>query len=135
MRVFVDTTLWACRADHADPAKQARARSVLAATAHDLVTSTQVLVELFNFLTRRLTPRVDPGLATRVIDGLSALPVIASDLALVKAAMRTTERHQLAIWDALILEAAVVGGCEELWTEDLSTGATIRGVRIVNPLA
>jgi predicted nucleic acid-binding protein len=34
----------------------------------------------------------------------------------------------------LILEAAAFSGCEELWTEDLDTGATLRGVKIVNPL-
>jgi len=40
-----------------------------------------------------------------------------------------------AVLDALILEAAVEGGCGELWTEDLDDGSTLRGIRIVNPFA
>ena len=48
-------------------------------------------------------------------------------------ATRVEEEHQLSFWDALILEAARVGGAELLLTEDLQHGRMIEGVRIENP--
>ena len=39
----------------------------------------------------------------------------------------------MSFYDALIVQAASVAGCDTLYSEDLSTGETINGVRIVNP--
>ena len=43
--------------------------------------------------------------------------------------------NQLSFWDALILSCAISANCHLLWSEDLSAGRTIAGVRIENPLA
>jgi predicted nucleic acid-binding protein len=59
--------------------------------------------------------------------------VVPFDRSLVLAAVSTADRHQLALWDALIVEAAVAGGCDRLLTEDLNHGQTIRGVQVENP--
>lgn len=48
-------------------------------------------------------------------------------------AAHTVVEHQLSIWDAMILEAARLAGCSEVWTEDLASGSTIRGVKVINP--
>jgi predicted nucleic acid-binding protein len=42
--------------------------------------------------------------------------------------------HQLASWDALVLNVAAEGGARLLLTEDLHAGFCWRGVRVVNPL-
>jgi predicted nucleic acid-binding protein len=70
-----------------------------------------------------------------VIERIAQGEVVPTDASLVRRAIATSGDHQLSIWDALVLEAASESGCQELWTEDLTTGATLRGVRIVNPLA
>lgn len=132
--VLVDTNILAYRFDGSEPAKQARARAVLESSEHRLFVSTQVLLELFVVLTRKLQPPVPVPEARLVLGALARSPVVPADGALVLRAARTAEEHQLSIWDAMIIEAAVVGGCSEVWTEDLATGATLRGVRIVNPL-
>lgn len=59
----------------------------------------------------------------------------ASHAALALGAAATASSHQLSIFDALVVEAAAQARCDELDTEDLADGATIRGVRIVNPFA
>lgn len=51
----------------------------------------------------------------------------------MRRAARTADEHALSIFDAMVLEAAVLAGCSELWTEDLSHGSSLRGVRVVNP--
>ena len=42
--------------------------------------------------------------------------------------------HQLASWDALVLNVAAEGGARLLLTEDLNPGFSWRGVQVVNPL-
>lgn len=44
------------------------------------------------------------------------------------------ERHQLRIYDAMIVGAALEAGCETLWSEDMHDGLVIEGsLRIKNP--
>ncbi|WP_436700871.1 PIN domain-containing protein [Nocardioides sp. BYT-33-1] len=130
MTVFLDTNVLAYQYDDARPEKQARAREVFLAQAADAVISTQVMIELHAVLTRKLGRSGET--ASRVLDALD-LEVVPADAALVRRAATTAAAHQLSIFDALVLEAAVAGGCDELWTEDLADGSTLRGVRIVDP--
>ena len=132
MRVFLDTNVIAYRFDDAFPEKQARARELLLTPGMSFQISTQVLSELASVLVTKLR-RSRPA-ARKIVDAVD-LPALPTDRALVTRALELTDRHDIHIYDALIVEAAVAAGCEELWTEDLSTGATLRGVRIVNPFA
>ncbi|WP_331238774.1 PIN domain-containing protein [Georgenia sp. MJ170] len=129
----MDTNVIAYQFDAGEPVKQERARQLLTAAEHDFVISTQVLLELFVVVTRKLTPPLPHTAASRVLAALAELPVVTTDGGLVQRAVATVGRHQLSIWDALILEAAVESGCAELWTEDLATGSVLRGVAIVDP--
>ena len=79
-------------------------------------------------------PRLPEQAAAEVIGALTRLPVVGTDAAIVERAIALSVRHQLSVWDALIVTAAREAGCEELWTEDLSTGSELRGVRIRNPM-
>ena len=58
MRVFIDTNLWAYRLDRREPAKSARLKPWLAQMIadHDIVISTQVLIELRAVASRKLQP-------------------------------------------------------------------------------
>jgi predicted nucleic acid-binding protein len=58
VRVFVDTNLWAYRLDQREPDKSQRVGAWLRALAedHEIVVSTQVLIELRSVLTRKLKP-------------------------------------------------------------------------------
>ncbi len=58
MRVFVDTNLWVYRLDQRDPAKAARIAIWLRelAAEHEIVVSTQVLIELRSVLSRKFQP-------------------------------------------------------------------------------
>lgn len=132
MRVFLDTNVLAYAFDDADPPRQRRAREVLTSAGIDRRISTQVLIELHSVLTRRLGRSLEQ--AEQIVRAVE-LPTLPTDRDLVLRAARTADEHQLSIFDALILEAAVRSSCQELWTEDLSSGTALRGVRIVNPFA
>lgn len=131
-RVFLDTNVLAYLFDDRAPTKQAQAEKILR-SGQDLVLSTQVMLELFSVLTRKFDPPLSASEGRKVLASLQRLEVVFADAELVLQAANTCARHQLSIWDAMVLEAARFGGCSELWSEDFADGAEIRGVRIVNP--
>jgi predicted nucleic acid-binding protein len=61
------------------------------------------------------------------------LPVVSTDADLVRRAITTSRRWQLAVWDGLIVEAARSSGCDRILSEDLQNGQDFDGVKVVNP--
>jgi predicted nucleic acid-binding protein len=133
-KVFVDTNVLAYRLDGREPEKRSTARARMN-EAHTFIVSTQVLLELYSVLTRRFDPALTPAQARSVLDEVVTLPVVPADADLVVRATLTAQGHRLSIWDAMIVEAAAEAGCDELWSEDLTADAELRGVRVVNPFA
>ena len=127
---FVDTNILAYAFDQSSPSKQEIARQILMG---DFVISTQVLGELYVTLTRKLTTPMSVELAAEVISKLCIHTVVPITGDLVQVATRTSIRHQLSYWDALIIETAAWAGCPTIITEDLNNGASISGVLIKNP--
>ena len=128
--VFLDTNVLAYQFDNSQPAKQRKARELFLELSPVAVISTQVMIELHAVLTRKL------GISKHDAEGILAsldVETVRTDRQLVLNAARTSTKHQISMWDALILEAAVTAGCTELLTEDLADGSTLRGVTIVNP--
>jgi predicted nucleic acid-binding protein len=132
MSVFVDTNVVVYAFDRADANKQRIAIELLEGSER-LVLSTQVLLETWWVLTRRLTEPLEKGEASEVIDRLSELPVVSTDPQLVFQAIATSRRFEIAVWDALIIEAARAAGCNRVLSEDLQTGQDFGGVTIENP--
>jgi predicted nucleic acid-binding protein len=132
---FVDTNVLVYTVDDGEPIKRQQALTALAALDGRFMLSAQVLGELYVTLTRKLARPVDAAQAVERVAGLSRHRVVAVDGAMVRSAIETSQRSQISYWDALIVEAAVKGGCAHILTEDLATGAVIRGVEIVNPFA
>ncbi len=132
--VFLDTNVLAYQFDGADPVKQSRAREVVTSADHVYFVSTQVLLELFVVLTRKLQPAVPHASAAKVVRNLSQLAIVPADSRRVLRAIETAGQHPMSVWDAMIVEAAAEAACDELWSEDLRHGSTVRGVRVVNPL-
>jgi predicted nucleic acid-binding protein len=52
----------------------------------------------------------------------------------IREAMRLTRRYQLSHWDSLIVAAAMLAGCETLYTEDLQHDQLFdERLRVINP--
>lgn len=45
------------------------------------------------------------------------------------------ERYQVSHWDGLILAAAKEAQCEVLYSEDLQSGQSYDGIKVINPFA
>ena len=134
MSVFLDTNVVVYAFDHADPARQRIAIEVVEGSDR-LVVSTQVLLESWWVLTRRLAEPLDETQASEVIDQLCTLPVVSTDPQLVQQAIQTGLRFDIAVWDALIIEAARAAGCHRVLSEDLQTVQDFDGVVVENPFA
>lgn len=134
-RVFLDTNLLVDLFDDDAPVKQTRAREILDARVRDgqAVISTQVLQEFYVAVTRKLERPLPEEDAEAAVRQLSHLPTVQIDAPLVLSAIATSRSSRISLWDALILQAAAVAGCESLLSEDLHPGQTIEGVRVENP--
>jgi predicted nucleic acid-binding protein len=127
---FVDTNVLAYAYDADSGEKGERAREVLA-EIDGAVVSTQVLLELFAVLTRKLG--LTREVAEEATESLMDLEVVATDARLVREGLRISRDHDISHWDGMIIAAAAASGCEVLLTEDLNDGQVIEGVRVVNP--
>jgi len=134
MSTFLDTNVVVYAFDKADPEKQATAISILEG-GHRLIISTQVLLETWWVLTRRLAEPLSEDQASDVIDTLTEFPVVNADPDLVRRAIRRSRQDGVAIWDAMIIEAARSAGCRQVLSEDLQDGRDHDGVVIENPFA
>jgi len=132
MSAFLDTNVVVYAFDRAVPQKQRVAIRVLEGEDR-LVVSSQVLLESWSVLTRKLADPLGEDQASEIIDQLCTLPVVSTDPQLVQQAIRTSVRFKIAIWDALIVEAARAAGCRRILSEDLQAGQDFDGVLIENP--
>ena len=135
-RRFVDTNVLVYAFDESEPAKREVAQQLLnAAQPGELIVSSQVLHEFYVVVTRKLATPLPATAAAQVVRELARLEVVPVDAALSLAAVDRSGGTQLSLWDALIVEAARRGRCEQLLTEDLADGQAIDEVVIVNPFA
>ena len=137
MATFVDTNVLLYAHDASEAAKQPIARALLEGlwAGRSGVLSTQVLQEFYVIATHKLASPLGRAEAREIVDLYRMWPVVLIEPALILNASRLEEDHQLSFWDALILEAARVGGADRLVTEDLQPGRVIAGVRVENPFS
>jgi predicted nucleic acid-binding protein len=135
MRVFIDTNLWVFRLDRREVEKSRFATAWLRETArdHEIVISTQVMIELRAVLTRKFEPAWSASDVSGALHALSAFEVVTTDANLVLDADLLAARQQLSWFDALIAEAAIRSGCTVLFSEDFSHGRKFGGLTVRNP--
>ena len=135
MRVFVDTNIWAYRLDRREVHKGPFIKTWLRQLAqeHEIVISTQVLIELRAVMTRKLQPSLSSADCRQALEALAQFDVVPTDAALVLDAHELAAAHQIAWFDALILEAAIRSHCTVLYSEDFNGGQQFGDLVIVNP--
>lgn len=133
MRSLLDTNVLVY-ADAADqPVRQAQAIALIARHLRDGsgVLSTQVLQEFVNVALRKL--RLPPDLIRERLAFYKRFEMVPASPDLIRAALDLHVLHRLSYYDALIVQAAVDSGCQQVLSEDLQDGFRYRGARVVNP--
>lgn len=115
-----------------DAAKAERAEALLAECG---VISVQVLNELAAVASRKIGlswPEIHEILRTaRALCRVEPLTVATHERGLAVA-----ERYGFSIYDSLIVAAALLAGCDVLWTEDLQDGQCVEDqLTVKNPFA
>jgi len=132
---FVDTNILVYAFDNSQSHKHQTAQLLLNELMEEdrLRISTQVLQELFVTLTRKVARPCSAQEAIRIMNDLTAWPVMVVDYDSIRTAGELIDRAKISFWDALIVVSAVKAGATTLYTEDLNDGQEILGVQIRNP--
>lgn len=134
MRAALDTNILVYAEGLNGPEKALQARSLIARLGDRAVAPIQVLAEFYNVLT--LKARLPREEARGVVSALSSfMTTIPTSGEILDHALELSVRHDLRIFDAVIVCAAAQGGCPILLSEDMHDGFSYRGTTIVNPFA
>jgi predicted nucleic acid-binding protein len=131
---FLDTNILVYAYDVTDPAKQRIAQDLVRrAVAGESVISTQVLAEFAATLLHKLIPPPSSADILTLLDTLAPIRLIAPDHDIVRRAVEARTAYGIHFYDGMIIAAAERGGCERIWSEDLSAGQKYFGVVVANP--
>ncbi len=131
MKQFLDTNILVYGFTQHDP----RQTIALQLMAEGGVVSVQVLNEVANVLRKkRHWPWSDVLAALETIrSGLDE--VVPVSLEAHRIGLTLAQDHQLSVYDAMIVAAALRSGCDVLFTEDLQHGRRFGALEILNPFA
>jgi predicted nucleic acid-binding protein len=134
-RAFVDSNVlvYAVAADAGEKQRRAAAIVERGFAERCYVISTQVLMEVFVTVTRKVKTPLLPEQALAYMTALAQWPVVSLSPGLALQAAELSVRAPISPWDAAIVCAAAAAGCEVLLTEDMAPGVCYLGVRVVNP--
>lgn len=107
-----------------------RAREIISA---GVTVSSQVINETVYVLTRKQGLILSS--AHEIAESLLELTVLVPvDERTIREAIRLAGRYQLSHWDSLIVAAAVLAGCEILYTQDMQHGQVFdEQLKVINP--
>jgi predicted nucleic acid-binding protein len=135
-RVFLDTNVlvYAIETGGPRPEKSAAARAL--ARREGVCLSTQVLGEFYRAVTsRRRAQPLTHDEAVAWVQLWKRHEVQAVTVPHVDLALELTGRYKLSYYDALVVAAARLAGCEVVLSEDLNAGQDYGGVRVENPFS
>jgi predicted nucleic acid-binding protein len=132
---FIDTNVLLYAYDAGAGSRHEAAQSLIyeLAASGRAALSVQVLQEFYVNATRKMAVPVSPAGARERLEILSTWVIHCPTGGDVIAAAELSAKHQLSLWDAMIVRSAARLGCSKLWTEDLNVGQVIEGVEIANP--
>jgi predicted nucleic acid-binding protein len=132
---FVDTNILVYAEDRDSKIKHEVARDLVVRLWDDRtgVLSIQVLQELYVTVTRKLKKPLSSAKALEVVEEYLTWNVIENTGKLLTAAIALQQKAQLSFWDAMVVQAAIEGGCDTLYSEDLNAGQRFGSLVIVNP--
>ncbi len=132
-KYFIDTNIFVyAKVNIDDEDKHLSAKEFLAATSAEIITSTQVLGEFYNVLSRY---RIDDEfIQTSVMDLLKYSKVKIITLNTIKLCWNIRKKFKYQYYDSLIIASALENNCSTLYTEDMQHGQIIEEkLKLINP--
>jgi len=134
-RSFIDTNVLVYAEASDEPVKQRAALALLKQLYDGAwgVLSTQVLQEYCHVALKKL--RLPAQHIRAQLDLYEQFEIVQVTPAIIRAGLDLHQTRSVGFYDALIVSSAQVAGCSVLFSEDLNTGESLAGVRIINPFA
>src|SRR5216684_1486101 len=136
--VLADTNLLVYAHDPSDPVKQSKAIDVLAHLRSTGIgrLSTQTLAEFFAATTGGKKPLLPAGKAGLQVQNFASSWIVFDITSLIIIeAVRGVRIYKFSYWDSQLWATARLNQVPAIFTENFNIGATIEGVRFVNPFA
>jgi predicted nucleic acid-binding protein len=131
---LLDTNVLVYAYDPGDLRKQQIAQGLVRrAMAGEISTSSQVLGEFAATLLHKLMPPAKPDDVMVLLDTLAPIKLVPIDGDVVLRAVQAHAQYGVHFYDGMILAAAERGGCQKIWSEDLSAGQQYFGCVVENP--
>lgn len=136
-REFVDANVLVYALDSSAGAKQALAARLITRLWESGTgcLSVQVLQEFFVTVTRKVAKPLSSADAADRVREFAAWKIFSPTAEDVLAAIALHRQARIGFWDAMVVQAAAELACDVLWTEDLSDGQLVRGVRVRDPFS
>lgn len=135
-KYFIDTNVFIYSFDQDQPVKQKKSVELIQeglGTGIGII-STQVIQEFLNVATRKFSvPMKLEHSKSYLRLVMNPLCQVYPDLALYEAGLDLQAETGYSFFNSLILAAAIRGGCDFLYTEDMQDGQAIHSVTIKNP--
>jgi predicted nucleic acid-binding protein len=133
--VFFDTNILVYLFSVEEPEKQEVAEHLYVGACADgsATVSTQVMQEFYAVTTRKLTRPLRAATARLAAQEFAGQNLVRLEAAMLLKAMDRTTSDSVSLWDALIVEAALAGGCRTLYSEDFQHGRAFGPLRVVSP--
>ena len=135
-RRLLDTNIliYAVRPEPGEERKRSIALELL--RAEGVVVSVQVLQEFYAQATRLSHPnRLSHDDAMQFLDALPTEAVQELTVVVFRRATALCRRYQISYWDAAIIAAAQMAGCDAVYSEDLNAEQNYDGMPVINPFA
>lgn len=134
-KVFVDTNILVYAHDVDEGQKHLTARTLVEEIwqAKTGVVSLQVLQEFFVILTRKIKSPLSLKAAKNLLELYGSWEVMVLDVEDLLAAIDVQSRHHFSFWDSLIVQAAALGECSWLISEDFQHDQRIGKLKVRNP--
>jgi len=135
-KYFIDTNVFVYSFDDRQPAKKERSMALIQEgleTGLGII-STQVIQEFLNVATQKFAVPMKPEdskVYLRLV--MNPLCQVYPNLSLYETCLDLQTETRYSFYDSLIIAAAIQGGCNFLYSEDLQDGQEIHGTMIVNP--
>lgn len=133
MASFIDSSVLIYAEASDSPKKQSVALALLRQLklAGTGVISTQSLQEYVNVALRKMG--LDANHVRKQLSAHEQFEVVQVTPEIIRGALDIHQTRSVSFYDALIVQAAIVSGCDTLYSEDLNAGEIIDGVKIENP--
>ena len=131
---LADTNILIYAADTSPEERHKRARAAEVLKEEELCLSVQVFQEFYHQATRTMGRlRMTHEQALSFLDSFMGLPIVPVTSELFNRAVQVADRYRISYWDAAILAAAGMQGCDAVYSEDLNENQSYDGVLVINP--